>query len=319
MSVGLVTTHGARLDYQGEEGILPVRPLGMTGLMPTILGFGGGSRYLLIDDEEMTERMIHRAIELGVRYFDTAYSYTKAGKDRESLKRYGRHLTPNYRKQVLIASKTQARDAETAKRQIDACFADLKTDVIDVLHFHAVGKTEDVDQIVGPEGALKVFQDLKASGAIRAIGVTGHSDSKVLVDALERIQPDVIMSPQNPGHATESGRNGVNFTRDVVPYALKHGIGLLGMKVTGQDHLTGKGGLTAPELVRYTMSLPVASAIIGMSSLEVLESCAQIARTLEPMSEQELAATRGKLMASIDPRETLPYFRPGYTDGFSHA
>lgn len=294
-----------------EPGVLPVRPLGMTGLMSTVLGFGGGSRYLMVTDEAEAERMIDRAIELGVRYFDTAWTY---GSNQESNKRYGKYLVPKYRNRVILVNKFEARDAETVKRQFEQSLKYLGTDHIDVLHFHAVTTKEDVDRIVAPNGALKVYQDLKAQGVVRAIGVTGHADSKVMLDALQRIQPDCVMNPQNPGHGKESGRNGAFFTDDIIPYALKHGIGLLAMKTTGQDGLIGKAGVTAPELVRYAMSLPVASAIVGMRSMEVLESCAQIARTLEPMTADEMAAMRRKVTEATDIGEALPYLTPGYRD-----
>lgn len=316
--VGLAATTTAGIpggETSLDEGILPVRPLGATGLMPTVLGFGAGSRYLQIQDPELAERMIVRAIELGVRYFDTAYTY---GANRESMKRFGRYLTPRYRDQILLATKLEVRDAESAKRQFEECLTDLNTDRVDILHFHAVGTKEEVDRIASNDGALKVYRNLKESGAIRAIGVTGHADSKVLLYALERLQPDCIMCPQNPGHG-QAQQGGIRFTDDIIPYALQHGIGLLAMKTTGQDGLMGRGGVTGPELVRYAMSLPVASAIVGMSSLEVLESCASIARSLVPMTEEEMAAFRQRVSEGTDMGQVLPYLTPGYVDGVSYA
>ncbi len=300
------------------EGILPVRPLGLTGLMPTLVGFGGGSQYLKIEDMDLAERMLHRAFELGVRYYDTAHSYTVKGKDRESIKRFGRFLVPSYRKDIILVSKVGARDAETARRQIEETFNDLKTDYLDILHFHSIGSTEDIDQITADGGALRVFRDLKDSGAVRVIGLTGHADSRVLVDAMKRIEPEVVMCPQNPGHGN-AGRGGAAFTQDVLPYAVQHGIGVMAMKTTGQNGLIGQAGVTAAELVRYAMSLPVAGAVIGMPSLEVLESCAEIARTLQPMTLAELEDMRGRMMAAVEPERVLPYLTPGYVDGGSVA
>ena len=295
-----------------EESVLPVRPLGKTGMMPTLFGFGGGSRYLSETDEAVAERILHRAIELGVRYFDTAYSY---GADQLSLRRYGRYLVPQFRDQILIASKTQARDAEAARREVDRMLEALGTDHLDVLHFHAIGNREEVDEIMSKGGAYEVFAELKDSGVIRAIGVTGHADSGVLVYAMEQIEPDCIMCPQNPGHADASGRNGISFGAEVTPYALQHGIGVLAMKTTGQDNLIGKENTSAADLVRYAMSLPVASAIIGMPTLDILEMNADIARNLRPMSEEELDDLRGRLISSVDMERTVPYLAEGYVDG----
>jgi hypothetical protein len=114
---------------KAETATMPMRPLGKTGRMISIIGFGGGSRYLLQEDMEVAERMIHRAIESGINYFDTGHSYRK-GEVRESQQRYGRFLVPNYRRQITLTTKLAARDAETAKKQLDETLGDLKTDHI---------------------------------------------------------------------------------------------------------------------------------------------------------------------------------------------
>jgi predicted aldo/keto reductase-like oxidoreductase len=295
---------------------MPLRPLGKTGRMISIVGFGGGSRYLLQEDLDVAEKMIHRAIELGINYFDTGHSYTK-GDVRESQQRYGRFLVPNYRKRITLTTKLGARDAETAKKQLDETLSDLKTEHIDVLHFHGLAKTQDIDRILAKDGAIKAYRKWKAEGIIGAIGVTGHFDSKVLLEAMKRIEPDCIMCPQNPGHGGKKGGPmypGVDFANDVIPYALDHGIGLLAMKTMAQGRLIGKGEITARELMQYALTLPMAAATIGMPNLEVIESCARIARTIEPMSDEQ----RDKLcekVASAANESTFPYLAEGYVDG----
>ena len=301
----------ASSESQPENSSMPLRPLGKTGRMISIVGFGGGSRYLLQNDLGIAEKMIHRAIELGINYFDTAHSYLKDGK-RESQQRYGRFLIPNYRKQITLTTKLEGRDAETAKRQFEEALQDLKTDHVDILHFHGLDQTEEIDRILAKDGALKAYQKWKDEGVIGAIGVTGHGNSKVIADALKRIQPDVVMCPQNPAH--DGNYVGLNFAEDVIPYALEHGIGLLAMKTTAQNSLIGKGGVTAEELIRYTLTLPIAAAIIGMPNLEIVESNAKIAKTLAPISTENRNQIRKKLaFAAID--GTLPYRAEGYMDG----
>jgi predicted aldo/keto reductase-like oxidoreductase len=324
---GFLTTTAGGLSLAGAHPALaagakpqtttmPLRPLGKTGRMISIVGFGGGSRYLLQDDLDVAEKMIHRAFELGINYFDTGHSYTK-GEVRESQQRYGRFLIPNYRKRITLTTKLSARDAETAKKQLDETLSDLKTDRIDVLHFHGLSKTQDIDQIVAKNGALKAYRKWKEEGVIGAIGVTGHQNSKVILEAMKRIEPDCIMCPQNPGHGAKKGGPmypGVDFANDVIPYALDHGIGLLAMKTMAQGRLIGKGRITARDLMQYALTLPVAAATIGMPDLEVIESCAQIARTIEPMSDEQ----RDKLcekVASAATGGTFPYLAEGYVDG----
>ncbi|MFB3787761.1 MAG: aldo/keto reductase [bacterium] len=306
-----VLAPGRSAAQPAESCAMPLRPLGKTGRMVSIVGFGGGSRYLLQDDMETAEKMIHRAIELGINYFDTAHSYTKDGQ-RESHLRYGRFLIPTYRHQITLTTKLEGRDAETAKRQLEESLNDLKTDHIDILHFHGLAATEEIDRILANDGALKAYQQWKEEGVIGAIGVTGHGDSRVIADALRRIQPDVVMCPQNPAH--DGNYIGLNFAADVIPYALEHGIGLLAMKTTAQNGLIGKGGVTAEALIRYALTLPIAAAVIGMPNLEVVESNAQIARSLAPMTAEQREEIRKKLaFAAVD--GSLLYRAAGYIDG----
>jgi uncharacterized protein len=286
-------------------GGMPMRALGKTGLMVSIVGFGSGSQYLRASEAD-ADKLIQRAIELGVTYFDTAASYGNGA----SEKRLGKYLVPQHRSKITLVSKSFERSGEAAKREIDATLKNLGTDKLDILHFHEMGSTSDTDRIMAKGGAYEVYQSLKSQGVIRFIGLSGHSNSTVLIDALTRIKPDVMMCPQNA--ARESG-----FTDMVIPFAQKNGIGLLGMKVTAQDALT-RNGVKPEELVKYSLSLPVSAMIIGMRSLAVLESCASIARTFQPLTPAEMMQLNGRL-ASLDPRRCFPYRRWGYRDGLCWA
>lgn len=309
---------GLRAGTGVEPATMPLRPLGKTGRMISIIGFGGGSRYLLQEDMEVAERMIHRAIELGINYFDTGHSYRK-GEVRESQQRYGRFLVPNYRKQITLTTKLQGRDAETAKKQLDETLSDLKTDHLDVLHFHGLSTMEDIDKIVSRDGALKVYRKWKDQGVIDAIGVTGHYDSKVILEAMKRIEPDCVMCPQNPWHSDKKGGplySGVDFASDVIPYALEHGIGLLAMKTMAQGRLIGRGGITPEDLLQYVLTLPMAAATIGMPDMKVLESCVMLARKIRPMSDEQRDRLCERIISAAT-KETFPYLAEGYVDGQS--
>lgn len=288
---------------------LPRRKLGKLGWETSLIGFGCGSRYMAQENEEVAARMFDRAIEAGVNYFDTAFSYTKAGA-RLSFKRVGAYLVPKYRQQIYLASKLGERDAESAKRNFEISLKELGTDRLDVLHFHSVAKKEDVDQIVAEDGALKFYRQLKDQGVIKAIGVTGHSSASVLIDAIDRIQPDVLMCPQNPAHSGELA--GHDFAR-VIPHAAAKGVGMIAMKTTARNGLIGKNGVTAPELVRYALSLPVSCAVIGMPSVEVIESCAEIARTHQPLPAADRESLEKKLAAAHQ-NSWLPYLMADYRE-----
>jgi len=284
---------------------MPLRALGKTGLMVSIVGFGSGSQYLRASEAD-ADKIIQRAIELGINYFDTAASYGNGDSER----RLGKYLVPMHRSKVVLVSKSGERTAEGAKRQLDQSLMNLGTDKLDILHFHEMGSTRDTDAIMAKGGAYEVYQRAKEQGVIRFIGLTGHVSATVLIDAMRRIKPDVMMCPQNA--AREAG-----FTDMVIPFGQQAGIGLLGMKVTAQDGLL-RSGVKAEELVRYSLSLPVSSMIIGMRSLAVIDSCAAIARTLKPLTPMEMMDISGKL-ASLDMRRCIPYHRWGYRDGLCWA
>ena len=86
------------------------------------------------------------------------------------------------------------------------------------------------------------------------------------------------------------------------------------MKTTAQNQLIGKGGVSAEQLIRYALTLPVAGAVIGMPTLEIVESNATIARTLKPIPHRERQKINQKLsVAAAD--GALSYIAAGYRDG----
>jgi uncharacterized protein len=76
----------------------------------------------------------------------------------------------------------------------------------------------------------------------------------------------------------------------------KRGIAPLGMKSMGGSGEIVSNGVAKPEeALRYAMSLPVATTISGMESMEVLEQNLEIAGNFQPMSSHEMQALRDKV------------------------
>src|SRR5690349_20239154 len=120
LAAGLVPVARA----QGEA--VPKREFGKTGLKLSIIGLGGGSNYLKANDEE-AQKILQRAVELGVNYFDTAAQYG----NRASEKRYGQYLS-TVRDKVHIGSKTQDRTYDGAMKSVEESLKNLKTDHLDI-------------------------------------------------------------------------------------------------------------------------------------------------------------------------------------------
>jgi hypothetical protein len=114
---------------------------------------------------------------------------------------------------------------------------------------------------------------------------------------------DTVQMPLNPFDA-----NFHSFEQQVLPEVNRRGMAALGMKSMGGTAESVKKGLvTAEELLRYSMSLPVATTISGMDSMKVLEQNLGVARRFTPMSETEMQALRERCAALAADGRFEPY------------
>jgi len=299
-----VATSGCAVKKTAAVGnaSMPLRPLGATGEMVSILAFGAGSRYALVRDEDEAEKMIHRAIELGINYFDNAYDY---GEKQESQRRYGRFLTPTYRNQIFLTNKSIQRTYDEYMRQFDESLVNYKTDTIDLMYFHSLDEMKDLDTITGKGGALEAARKLVDQKVVRFLGMSGHRSPDVFIEAINRIGLDVVMFPCNAARE-------MKLQERVIPHAKKNKTAVMAMKTTAQDKLIEKGAKPT-DLIRYSMGLPVSGAVVGMKSMKVLESCAEVARSFTPMPDSEKKALE-TMVASAAYDGSLYYLKPGYKD-----
>ena len=93
---------------------LPKRTLGRTGAQVSILAFGCGSRFLMYEDEDEALSVLNRAVDLGITYLDSAYSYG----DGKSETRVGRFLATR-RREVWIATKIPDRTRDDFMRRLE--------------------------------------------------------------------------------------------------------------------------------------------------------------------------------------------------------
>ena len=161
--------------------------LGATGLRVSPVACGG-----IIEQNESQEaanRFVAEAVARGVNYFDIAPSYGDA------MERLGAALQP-YRRDVILACKTEKRDGKEAREDLERSLKLMKTDYFDVYQLHAVSTAEDIDHIFGDYGAMAVLQRAKDRGQARFLGITAHSESKV-IEALALHDFDTVMFPMN--------------------------------------------------------------------------------------------------------------------------
>ena len=276
---------------------LPTRPFGKTGLTVPILGFGAGSRFLMYAEEDQALEAFERALGLGITYIDTAHAYGN-GKSEERIGK----LMPTRRAEVTLATKIPARKADDARRQIELSLKRLKTDRLDVLHIHDLKGPADLTAIEAKGGVLEALYEARDQKVARAIGITCHADPSALKLALERHDFDATQMALNAALARMAdGAGGMKatpmplggFEELALPVAVRKEMGIIAMKVFGQDQILGAAAPAT--LLTYSLSLPVSLASCGMPRPEFIDRNAETVARFTPMSE----ADRRKLTESI--------------------
>jgi aryl-alcohol dehydrogenase-like predicted oxidoreductase len=281
---------------------IPKRTLGRTGAKVSILAFGCGSRFLMYKDEDSASAILNRAIDLGITYLDTAYAYG----DGQSETRVGKVMASR-RKQVWLATKIPDRSRDEFLRRLEASLKRLQTDHVDLVHIHSLGHADDLAKIEAPNGALKGLMEAREQKMARFVGMTSHTNGEVMAEAIKRHDLDCVQMALN---ASRNGR----FEELALPAANAKKLGVIAMKVTGQEFLVGDGPGKADmnSLLRYSMSLPVSTAVVGMPRPEMLAHNVETARNYSALSDPEKERLRQQLNPA---REGLEKRLVGHLDG----
>ncbi|MBL8226872.1 MAG: aldo/keto reductase [Bryobacterales bacterium] len=297
--------------------MLPKRKFGRHDCQVSILAMGCGNRLYAAYREDAGVQALQLAIDGGITYFDTAQSYGKGTSESwVGLAAEGR------REQLFLATKTMARGYDEVLREFEASLARLRTSYVDLFHIHHLMFEEDLRRIE-TEGALRAVEQLRDQKAARFIGITSHTDPATLALALDRHGFDAVQMPLNAGLQGRSPDGegfwkktapgaprdffaealppvphpGSSFEDIALPVAVRRGIAVIAMKVTAQDGLagTGRGRASGRDLIRYSLSLPITVASVGMPNLTVLRENLETARTFEPMPPEEMRALSSRL------------------------
>ncbi len=237
--------------------------LGRTGLMVNRIGFGGIPIQRV--NQEAADGLIAEAVNRGVNFFDNARGYTVS----EEL--MGNALAP-YRDEVIIATKSMARDYEGMKADLEISLRNFHTDYIDLYQLHNIANRDQLDQVMSENGAYRALTEAKEAGRVKHIGVTCHSS-----DFLEKmIEMDIFETVQFPYNLIE--RQGER----AFEMASQRNVGVIAMKPMAGGALE-KGELS----LRFILENPhVSVAIAGMQSMdEVLRNTSVIGQP--PLNEEE--------------------------------
>ncbi|QBG48320.1 aldo/keto reductase [Verrucomicrobia bacterium S94] len=288
--------------------VLPRRTLGKTGEEITCLGLGG-YHVGWPDDEAVAQATIEKALETGIRFFDTAESY---GEGR-SEERYGKFLIPKYRDHIFLMTKTGARDAQTAREHLEGSLRRLKTDHIDLWQMHSLDDPADADARL-EAGVLEVAMKAREEGKIRHIGFTGHASPYAHIRMTEH--KDVLENcstcqfPINPVDAASRH----SFIENTLPVLQKNRFGVLAMKTLadgrffGRKVMNGKtmwtldkpvvpDVLSIEECIHFALSLPVSVLITGAENPQLVEEKAAMVRNFSHLSGEQRLALSDKVAA----------------------
>ncbi|MBW3542016.1 MAG: aldo/keto reductase [Planctomycetes bacterium] len=279
---------------QDDAAGLPTRPLGETGERVSILCLGGWHIGKAGKDsgDEHAINLMHAALDAGMTFFDNAWDYH----DGYSEELMGKALASGRRDKVFLMTKNCERDYEGSLKDLEDSLRRLKTDRIDLWQFHEMVYDNDPDWVF-EKGGMKAALEAQKAGKVRYIGFTGHKDPRIHLKMLDK--PYQWASAQMPINVCDWHYR--SFAREVVPVCLEKGVGVLGMKSLGgspdgqNGRLPHSGLMSAPDCIRYALSQPVASLVVGLRNDRDLKQAVEVGRSFQPLPKAEQDALRQKV------------------------
>jgi predicted aldo/keto reductase-like oxidoreductase len=279
----------APFDDKKNEGDIPLRPLGKTGELVSLIGLGGFSST---DPKKLSEseslKLIQRAVHEGITFLDNAWDYN----DGVSEERMGKALDQaKLRDKVFLMTKCCGRTAKDAQSGLEDSLRRLKTDHLDLWQFHEMCYDNDPDWIFAEDGAIKTALKALKEGKVRYLGFTGHKDPSIHLKMIGK--PFDWAASQMPLNVMDASYR--SFQKQVLPVLLQKGIGCIGMKsLGGNGSIIAKAGVTIDQALGYVFSLPIATLVSGIDSEKVLDQNLKVVRGYSPMSEIERHALEQK-------------------------
>jgi predicted aldo/keto reductase-like oxidoreductase len=166
---------------------------------------------------------------------------------------------------------------------LEETLKNMKTDFLDLWMVHDVRTIKDIDQIFGPQGAIKAFESARRDGLVKWIGISGHRNPTILSRAIDLFPFDAVLIPINAAEP-----HYWSFAEEVLPKAQAKGMGILGMKSLSRGVAMKIFGVEASEnFLRFALSQPVSTIVVGCDSIEQLETNAKVAQTFRPMTKRD--------------------------------
>jgi len=254
---------------------LSYKTLGKTGLKVTSVGMG----CMITSDPSV----VTRAADLGITYFDTARGYQRGNNERMVGAALG-----SKRKQVVLSTKTEARDKAGMAKELDTSLSELKTDFVDVWYLHGKSSPSEIH-----DDMIEALQLAKQQGKARFVGISTHSGQAQLIPwMVQKGVFDVVLS-------------GFNFTMEntgveqAIDAAAKTGMGVVAMKVMAGGARSQKAGQTMLTTLKWVINHPsVATTIPSMTDMSQLDENVQAMGSTLTAEDHRVLAGHLKMIAA---------------------
>jgi len=240
--------------------------LGKSGLTVSLVGIGTGSmgwghssNQTRLGQEAFT-RLTRHALDSGITFFDLADQYGSNPYFRSAMKGVPRD-------RYIIQTKTNSRDPQQARADIDRFLKELDTDHIDSLIIHCVTER---DWTTRYRGVMDVFEEAKRAGKIRAQGVTCHSLTALQAAAAsDWVQINQVRWNPRGAHMDAD----VQTLGELFRKMRARGQGMIGMKVVGQgDIVGGLKSLTPETCFRFQIASSAVDAfVVGVEKVDHID------------------------------------------------
>jgi predicted aldo/keto reductase-like oxidoreductase len=273
--------------------LLQKRKLGRTGLQVSVVGFGGTWISQLSMDKAV--KVVQRAFELGINYFDTAKL------DGDSEEKLGAALK-DVRDECVLATKTASRTRSESLADFKSSLGRLKTDRLDLIQLHGIDDEKTLRKAMGSGGSLEMCKKARSEGLVDFIGITSHKP-RVLIKAIETNEFDTILVPLNV--VTRQA------LEDLLPRAKELDIGVAIMKplsaktsqlitclynpslslLSDEPELRSLLGQDSASMVRnalrFVLAQDVSVVVTGLKSIKEVETAAQVGNRYRELTSDE--------------------------------
>jgi len=241
---------------------------GQTGLCVSSIAFGGIPIQRLGTNDAV--RVVRRAIDLGINFIDTANGYS------DSEEKIGLAMKGVPRDELVIASKSGARDKKTFMEHLELSLRRLGVDTIDLYQLHGVSSVETYQAVFADGGAYEGLVEAVRAGKVRFPAFSSHN----IPVALRMIREGKFAAVQLPFNYVDD-----EALKEAIPLAKERDMGFIAMKPFG-------GGLlhNAQRCIRYLAQFDSIVPDPGIETVPEIEEIVHLAESGIPITDEDRAA-----------------------------